>query len=294
MSVNEDCIQKTLVEKQKPFAGIGVSPAYFVSKYGQAFTLGQVEHSLPELAELGFSGYQLELVSSHSISDWTDEALESLFVKSAGCRMEVSQFVAHFLMDTFSTEKKAASSEGYASFVEVLGKLKERLHSRLVTVPVGAAAEEPGKGLKAASIARIKTLWKTANALGFRFALEIIPGFCLGGYLETYSALHESGLAKFGFTLDTKHVVNNGDSLLSTIRSIGENWYATHICDTPGTAGSSLIPGDGVIDWAQTLAALRSTGYKAQLDIEIGCPANKCREFYTRGIDFLAKKAGLR
>ena len=77
---------------------IGVSPAYFISRFGNGFTPRQVAGDLETLAKMGFEGFQLEVFHGERLAEWVSKGAFAVRDRSRGLGLRASQFVAHFML----------------------------------------------------------------------------------------------------------------------------------------------------------------------------------------------------
>jgi hypothetical protein len=57
---------------------IGVSPAYFISRYSNRFTPAEVAEGLMAISELGYQGFQLEVFHRDNLGLWVEEGAGSV------------------------------------------------------------------------------------------------------------------------------------------------------------------------------------------------------------------------
>ncbi|MDZ7792579.1 MAG: hypothetical protein U5P10_02470 [Spirochaetia bacterium] len=82
---------------------IGVSPAYFLSRFSPNFTPAEVEQSLEGIRKTGFLTLQLETFLSEQVEIWDKAACSRIKTAVQRANLEISQFVAHHLMHYFSS-----------------------------------------------------------------------------------------------------------------------------------------------------------------------------------------------
>ena len=86
----------------------------------------------------------------------------------------------------------------------------------------------------------------------------------------------ELDLAGIGFNIDTGHAVIHGMTPAEAIQLMGGRLCTTHLQDNFGRRDDHLPPGEGGIDWPETLAALKRVGYCGTLMVEISdCPPGR-------------------
>lgn len=105
--------------------------------------------------------------------------------------------------------------------------------------------------------------------------------------------LEESGLGDMGVVLDTGHAYMAGEELPQVVKRLGEALYHVHIGDNHGQRDEHLIPGQGTIDFAPFITALREVGYEGYLVAELAFgyildPDSSIREALERMKEFIA------
>ena len=66
----------------------GVSPAWFLSLHGDAFTCSQAAESLPALTGLGYRGWQPEIFLPEALKEWESGAGRQLMNRSSDLGMD--------------------------------------------------------------------------------------------------------------------------------------------------------------------------------------------------------------
>ena len=212
---------------------IGVSPAYFVSKYGTGFGCIEVMLELPVLKSLGFETVQFEIFDKAKIDSWKG-GIEFALKAAAESGITVSAFVAHYI-------GALEDDEAIEEFESVLDLIKPIDLKVPVAVPV-----LPG-GITASAVA---AMLEAADKNGRRLALEIVPGSAAGTYStflndEPWKSLCNSS----DVLLDTGHANVTGENIPELIKELGSRLMVLHLSDNNGVENLSLKPGDGNIDW---------------------------------------------
>lgn len=273
---------------------IGVSPAYFVSRFTNRFTPQNVADSLQDIAEMGFSGVQLEVFHRETLDAWLSGAGK---VKDALDRsgLQATQFVAHFLLHGFASAE-AIRDESYLQDMDKVLRIVEPFeHCPVVTVPLGPFAVEPGRGVGPESYEQLHAMvmdslyeyGRKVRAAGREFAVEVLPGAFIGG-LDGYLRLCDlMGDDAPGLNLDTGHAnaCKENPGLLAA--KMGNRVVGTHLSDNYGFENFSMRPGLGNVEWFQLLTGLHDAGYRGAYDLEIICPAEECRDEYVKGRELL-------
>lgn len=272
---------------------MGVSPAYFISRFGNRFSPEEVAAGLKELAEIGFLGFQLEVFHADTLQQWARSGALLVREASRGLALKAGQFVAHFLLEAFADEEKLFSNAGLKEIHTVMEIVDRFEECRMVTVPLPAFEAPP---LPAAEDYRrffdrcaekIAALLAVVESAGRRMALEILPSAVIGG-IDGFVRLREHlGTPSLGFNFDTGHAWAAKENLYLIPAKIGRQILGTHLCDNFGNENLSLRPGAGSIDWPRLIRTLRASGYGGAFDIEIICGPEQVREEYSKARTFI-------
>jgi sugar phosphate isomerase/epimerase len=271
----------------------GVSPAYFISRFGNDFSPGDICDSLDDLPRLGFGAFQLEVFHPERLQEWEEQGAREVARAAKTTGLETSQFVGHFLLHSFADGESLASDAGIEEFRRVVGSLEHFPGCRTVTLPI------PGIEVGATSYAslygdtlrKLEKILTVAAANEVRLALEILPYSVIGGSEGFLRLLDHLESPWLGYNFDTGHAWAMKERIELLPEKLSGRVFGTHLCDNDGGVNNSWTPGDGTIDWAAVVGALVSSGYKSSLDIEIHCPADQVEEYYRRGREYLASIA---
>jgi sugar phosphate isomerase/epimerase len=272
---------------------IGVSPAYFVSRYGNRFTTADIVGGLDELARIGFRGFQLEIYHPEALADWSRQAVLRIRERSAALGLNAHQFVAHFMLKDFADGQHLMSDAAIEQMKAVLDIVHRFEECRVVTVPLPAFTESQASGPDdyrvcfercADKVSRLSALVEDA---GRRMALEILPGAIVGGIDGFLRLCERIGSDTLGLNFDTGHAWACKESLYLIPAKLGGRILGTHLCDNFGHENLSLRPGAGSIEWPRLVDALKACGYAGPWDIEIVCPPQSVAEEYGAGRNFI-------
>ena len=272
---------------------IGVSPAYFISRYSDRFTPAEVADGLAAVAQLGCKGFQLEVYHREMLGEWLNGGAQWVRQRSLDLDLAATQFVAHFMMDAFTDMKSLNSSselEDMQIVLEIVSRFKE---CRTITVPLGAF--EPGlvsskvdyRLLFERCSKKIGGLLEMVAKSGRRMALEIMPAAIIGG-IDGFLRLCEHLVTdSLGLNFDTGHAWAAKENLYLIPAKLGRRIFGTHLCDNFGHENLSLRPGAGSIDWPRIINALRAAGYTGPYDLEIICRPEEVQQAYQQAYTFI-------
>jgi sugar phosphate isomerase/epimerase len=272
---------------------IGVSPAYFISRFTNRFTPDDVADSLGELARQGFYTFQLEVFDRENLDDWRARGAGIVRRQSTGHGLQASQFVAHFMLEDFADRQSLISNAAAEQMKKVLEIVDRFDECRVVTVPLPAFQAEPVPTAETYQrmfdrcVEKVGRLLALVEDAGRRLALEILPSALIGGVDGFMRLCERVGTDSLGLNFDTGHAWACKENLYLIPAKLGSRILGTHLCDNFGHENLSLRPGAGSIDWALLVAALKACGYNGPWDIEIACPPNSVAEEYGAGRRFI-------
>ncbi len=272
---------------------IGVSPAYFISRFTDEFTPSDVAQGLSEIAEMGYRGFQLEVYHHKNLKLWRQGGSQQIRRQADELGLVPTQFVAHFMMAAFATPADLLSDYGLAEMQAVLEISNYFEACRLITLPLGdfkisgIMLSQDYRAYFNRCIEKIGRLLEMVEAAGHRLALEIMPTALIGGsdgFLRLCDQLTSRSL---GLNFDTGHARAAKENLYMIPAKLGRQIFGTHLCDNFGNENLSLRPGAGTIDWPKMITALKVAGYRGAFDIEIACPSEAVRQEYGQGRVFI-------
>jgi sugar phosphate isomerase/epimerase len=276
-------------------AMIGVSPAYFISRFGDRFSPADVAEGLGQVSALGFRGFQLEVFHRDTLEVWVREGAAAVRERSAELGLAATQFVAHFMLHAFADPESLSSDAAAAdmeSVLEIVGRFDE---CRLVTVPLPAfhVPAHPGadgyRRLIERLAEKIGRMLARVEGAGRRMALEVLPAALVGGidgFMRLCDRMHTDSL---GLNFDTGHAWACKENLDLVAAKLGPRILGTHLCDNRGHENLSLAPGKGTIDWPRLVESLKAAGYEGSWDIEIICAPEAAAQEYGQGMRFIAE-----
>ena len=114
-----------------------------------------------------------------------------------------------------------------------------------------------------------------ADAHGLKVALENMHGlrgqyFCRH-LMDVKVVLEDLASSNAGVCLDLCHAVFNGEHILRLLQALGSRILVIHASDNNSMymEDPHLIPGDGLIDWQEVFATLRSENYSGTVTLEV-------------------------
>jgi len=272
---------------------IGVSPAYFVSKFSNRFSPEDVAAGLDDLPALGFLGFQLEVFHRESHEIWVRTGAAEIRRKSSDLGLKAHQFVAHFMLEGFADRQSLVSNAVMEQMKAVLEIVDHFDECRVVTVPLpafdyqAALTRDDYLFLFERCAGKVSRLLTMVEDAGRRMALEVLPGAIVVGIDGFLRLCEHLGSDTLGLNFDTGHAWACKENLYLIPAKLGPRILGTHLCDNFGNENMSLRPGAGSIDWPLLVAALKACGYNGHWDIEIICKPEDAAIEYGSGRKFI-------
>jgi sugar phosphate isomerase/epimerase len=269
----------------------GVSPAYFLSRFGEQFTFAEMAGALPEIAAMRYSGFQAEAFDDVQARDWAAGGAALILDAAERAGLEVTQFVAHAALAGFADDRALSSDAGIDTVRTLVPGLRELAAGTPVCVPLppyGGPPESVGTA-RATLAQKLERIATEIASPGLRPTVELLPGSLLTGTADLAGVLSSLSVP-VGVNFDTGHAWaarERVDLVPARLASLGVKILTTHVCDHDQSANDSLAPGDGTIPWAAVFAALDEVGYTGSYDIEIRCPPEGVEREYRRALAYV-------
>ncbi len=122
---------------------IGVSPAFFIAKYTNRFSVVNMLEGLEIISSIGFKSAQLEVFHHEYPEQWTSGGDDKVRQKIDELGLFPSQFVCHFLLHAFGSVEKLKSDYGIEEMKTVLGFLEKFPECPIVMMPQAAFEIKP-------------------------------------------------------------------------------------------------------------------------------------------------------
>jgi sugar phosphate isomerase/epimerase len=277
------CIKYCIQNKRRQNKLIGVSPAFYLSRCSNKFSFSDLINSLYWLSVKDFQAMQVEVFHPEQLKEWDDSNCKKLKKAADETNMKISQFVAHFLLNTFVSPESLSSEEGLNEISRIASFLSGFELTELVTVPLGNFQGIFSDEVYRDFLTKLSKMKSILNEKGIRMAVEPVPG-SLGADLKVLDEIPGLGL-----NLDTGHLLCSGLDPFSLDESILKRVYATHLCDNNAVINTSSLPGSfhSREQWAGLIQNLQKAGYKGSFDMEIICSEEELEFMYMKGQFFL-------
>lgn len=262
---------------------IGVSPAFYISRYGSDFSVENLIEGMQWLKENDFDSLQLEIFHYEQLEHWTFGNGRRIKSSIDAMGLSVSQFVAHFLMYCFDSADSLNSTSGLKEleFISVILNLFNICDT--VTIPVPPFSDSVNdRDVLRLFDKKLDQILKIGKKYNLKMALEPQPG-SLASDLSFLKRFKDMGL-----NLDPGHLLCSGIDPFSLGLDVLSRVSATHLCENDGFENLSLKPGTFSNNWASLIGNLYGSGYDGSLDLEIICRSERVEEEYKKGKFFLS------
>jgi L-ribulose-5-phosphate 3-epimerase len=265
-------------------------------------TNGFAHHRLDDvvdiLADLGYRGLALT-ADYHTIDPladrWVDRA-RRLDRRLRKARMRVVvETGARFIIDPrrkhqptlLDPDRHAALDRLY--FLEACVRLGAALEADVVSFWSGSKPDEsPPRIHMARLVESCLRLSDFAGDRGVRLAFEPEPGMFIDT-MDKFAELHgKVNRRNFGLTLDFGHLVCQGEIPVSGHVRRWQDWlWNVHLEDMKKGAHDHLMFGEGELDFADAIGALREVGYRRGVYVELSRHSHDAVETARNAIAFL-------
>jgi sugar phosphate isomerase/epimerase len=270
----------------------------FLGYNTNGFAHHRLEDAVDILAELGYRGLALT-ADFHTVDPladrWVDRA-RRLDRKLRQARMRVViETGARFIVDPrrkhqptlLDPDRHASLDRLY--FLEACVRLGAAVQADAVSFWSGAAPDSsPPRIHMARLVEACLRLSDFAGDRSIRLAFEPEPGMFIDT-MDKFAELHGKVNRKnFGLTLDVGHVVCTGEAPVGAhIRKWQEWLWNIHIEDMKKGVHEHLMFGEGEVDFADVLGALREIGYRRGVYVELSRHSHDAVETARKAIAFL-------
>ena len=220
-------------------------------------THGDTRAAIRDIASVGFEGTEVFDGNLAEFLDDPDALLEVL--RETGVELVSVYTGANFIYDEilddelFKIEQAALMARNFGA-------------SRLV---VGGGAKRPG-GTRADDFKKTGRGLDMAADIARDLGLESSYHPHLGTISETLDGFHQiMDNSSIGFCPDTAHLVASGIDPVAAIDRYGDRLKHVHFKDLSNKTGEFLPLGEGDIDFAAILAAIRRANYDSWLMVEL-------------------------
>jgi sugar phosphate isomerase/epimerase len=270
----------------------------FIGYNSNGFAHHRLEDTIKILAEMGYRGLGLT-ADFHTIDPlaehWRERARRiDRRLRDARMRVVV-ETGARFILDVrrkhqptlLDSDRHRALDRMH--FIEACVRLADDLAADAVSFWSGAVADDtPPKILMARLVEACLRLCDFAEGRRMRLAFEPEPGMFIDT-MDKFAELHgKVNRPNFGLTLDVGHLHCQGELPIGDHIRRWKDWlWIVHIEDMKRGVHEHLLFGEGEIDFAEVLGALREINYKRGVYVELSRHGHNAVEIARKSIEFL-------
>jgi sugar phosphate isomerase/epimerase len=150
-----------------------------------------------------------------------------------------------------------------------IGVLKQ-IPAKYLVVHLGAPKPyaQPSENNRAAASKSVEEIYRLAEPLGVRVALEVIPNDLSSAPSLISMIERDFEGSSVGICLDFGHAHLLGD-VADAIETAAEHLITTHVHDNRGREDDHLVPYHGTIDWPMALVNMQKIGYDGTYLLEL-------------------------
>ncbi|MDA4113201.1 MAG: sugar phosphate isomerase/epimerase [Thaumarchaeota archaeon] len=123
---------------------------------------------------------------------------------------------------------------------------------------------------------------------GIKVALEPRPREMVSTTDALLTLFRDVGSTSLGALVNTAYLFSQREYIPLSLQKLRDRVYATHLSDSDGLLEHRWAPGEGKIDWPETIKAFRSINYSGLLTLDVGVVGNPEYDF-RQGKSFLER-----
>jgi len=257
-----------------------------ITKYGLPPTLENNLKAMEEVASVGFSALEMELISGNEeyIDGW-----EQVIQKSEELNLKIpSIMVVAYEMFSLDQNKQKQSMIDFtkicdmtreigASLVtscfylppELTPAIKTQLYHggppKNIVIPEGFTWES----LHEVIIKQLTNCAAIAHERSLDFGMELRAGDIVSSVDGMVNIFKQCAAPNMGVVLDTAHIHATKEYLELAILKFGNYIKLVHLSDNDGTQAYHLMPGKGTIEFDKIINRLKSIGYSGYVVVDI-------------------------
>lgn len=141
--------------------------------------------------------------------------------------------------------------------------------SPCVAISVGRSPGGPARDLRARLLQGLDEVLTHAERRGVDVGIEYEPGHLIESCRGLLAVLRDARHPRLGANLDIGHAACAGESIPATIRRLRGRIWHLHVEDIRRRTHRHLVPGLGDIDFLAAFRALRRSGYRGFVTLEL-------------------------
>lgn len=270
---------------------IGVSPAFLFTHYGSSLGVKEFCDCIRMTAEDGFAALGMEIYSEQQYPVMTSENAKIIRKQFDNYGVASDCFTAFAVQKNINSLDPEVRKQGLRDF-EALTRWTAEIglssHMELVNAAphvmevasLGAYPNGPAAEIAIPENYTWNDIWDitlttTRKCLdivkkyGLNLSIEPLPMSIVANsdaFLRFWAELNDPCL---GVTFDPAHLHYQRESVSVAIEKLKDHIFGFCVSDNDSTLDYHLPPGEGTINWEQTLKTLKKIGYNGTLDVEI-------------------------
>jgi L-ribulose-5-phosphate 3-epimerase len=274
-------------------------PAFRLGFNTNGFAHHRLDDALHVIAELGYQAVAITPDANHLHPDHTSDAqlrATRALLERLGLAV-VIETGARYVLDPRRKQRPTlieVDAEGRArrlEFLERCARIAVALGGDTISLWSGVLADDVDHEDAWRHLADgVRQLYERIKPLGVQIAFEPEPGHLVNSLADWERLRDAAALPDFGLTLDVGHVpctesISAGDA----IRKYGAALRTVHLDDSKNGVHEHLQIGDGSLDWADIMRALREVKFTGIASVELSRHSHAAPEAARIAIERLVK-----
>jgi len=274
-------------------------PAFRLGFNTNGFAHHRLDDALHVIAELGYQAVAITPDANHLHPDHTSDAqlrATRALLERLGLAV-VIETGARYVLDPRRKQRPTlieVDAEGRArrlEFLERCARIAVALGGDTISLWSGVLADDVnGEDAWRHLADGVRQLYERIKPLGVQIAFEPEPGHLVNSLADWERLRDAAALPDFGLTLDVGHVpctesISAGDA----IRKYGAALRTVHLDDSKNGVHEHLQIGDGSLDWADIMRALREVKFTGIASVELSRHSHAAPEAARIAIERLVK-----
>jgi len=234
-----------------------------------------LQEAIRRLHELGYQGVEIWGGRPHAYRHDLDDELDEIAALLDRYEMTVPNFIpAQFRYPSILCSLNQVVRRDSVGYIQDAIDNARRLGSPYVSICPGMTlvGEDLDEGWAQFRQSLVELLDYTE---GTDLVLLIEPAHAAESTLiltvaDGLRMIEEIGSERLGILLDTGHANVNGEDLAEAVASLKDVPFHVHIDDNHGDSDAHMIPGEGSIDFAPFVKALKAVDYPGFVSAELG------------------------
>ena len=255
------------------------APAFRLGYNTNGFAHHRLDDALHVIAELGYRAVAITPDANHLHPDHTSDA-QLRAIRALLDQLDLAVVIetgARYVLDPRRKQRPTlidADAEGRErrlDFLERCARIAVALGGDTISLWSGILADDVDReDAWRHLVAGIRQLHERIKPLGVQIAFEPEPGHLVDSLGDWERLRDDVALPDFGLALDVGHVpCTEPISAGEAIRKYGSALRTVHLDDSKNGVHEHLQIGEGSLDWAEIMRALRDVGFSGIASVEL-------------------------